>query len=42
MFEYLIKEMNRLDMQSVSIEIETDEKGYIDNNNQMGSDVTKL
>lgn len=30
MFEDLIKEMNRLDGQSVSIEIETDEKGYID------------
>lgn len=30
MFENLIKEMNRLDGQSVSIEIKTDEKGYID------------
>lgn len=30
MFEDLIKEMNSLDGQSVSIEIETDKKGYID------------
>jgi hypothetical protein len=30
MFEDLIKEMSRLDGQSVSIEIETDEKDYID------------
>lgn len=30
MFEDLIKEISRLDGQSVSIEIETDEKGYID------------
>lgn len=30
MFEDLIKEMERMDGQSVSVPIESDEKGYID------------